>query len=43
MWAAVLAIVAPLGYEVRGVALDEDGIVPAALEYACEQLKAEGE
>lgn len=43
VWAAVLAIAAPLGYEVRGVDLDADGILPGAVAAACEALKAEGE
>lgn len=43
VWAAVLAIAAPLGYEVRGVDLDSDGILPGAVAAACEALKAAGE
>ncbi len=43
VWAAVLAIAAPLGYEVRGLQLDEDGMLPDALDKACEQLVEEGE
>jgi DNA-binding transcriptional MocR family regulator len=43
VWAAVLAIAAPLGYDVQGVALDADGILPGAVAEACERLKAAGE
>lgn len=43
VWAAVLAIAAPLGYEVRGVDLDADGILPQAVTAACEALKTAGE
>lgn len=43
VWAAVLAIAAPLGYEVRGLDLDSDGMLPSALDAACLQLAKEGE
>lgn len=43
VWAAALAIAAPLGYEVRGLELDSDGMLPSALDVACRQLASEGE
>ena len=43
VWAAVLAIAEPLGYEVMGLDLDSDGIKPAAVEKACLELEARGE
>lgn len=43
VWAAVLAIAAPLGYDVRGVDIDSDGILPCAVAKACEALAAAGE
>lgn len=43
VWAATLAIAAPLGYDVRGVDLDADGILPGAVAAACEELAAAGE
>jgi len=33
----------PLGYEVIGVELDGDGIIPSSLEEACVELERRGE
>jgi hypothetical protein len=42
VWAAVLGMTEPLGYTVIGVDIDEDGIIPAALETALLELQASG-